>query len=74
MKIVTAAADALGGKDRILAVKSLRIEGNGQLASQLGGGNITSSPDAPQKWIDIVDHERTIDLANRRSRVRQRTS
>ncbi len=73
MKIVTAAADALGGKDRIAAIKSIRIEANGQLASQLGGGNITSDPDAPQKWINIVDHERTIDLVNNRSRVRQRS-
>lgn len=72
MKIVTAAAEALGGRERILAVRTLRIEASGQLASQMGGGNITSSPDAPQKWISIVDHERTIDLANGRSRVRQR--
>lgn len=71
-RLVAAAADALGGRDRILALRTLRIEGNGQLASQLGGGNITSAPDAPQKWIDIVDHERTIDLVNGRSRVRQR--
>ena len=72
LRVVTSAADALGGRDRILALKTLRIEGNGQLASQMGGGNITSAPDAPQKWINIVDHERTIDLVNGRSRVRQR--
>jgi hypothetical protein len=70
--LVAAAADALGGRDRLLALRSLRIEGSGQLASQMGGGNITGSPDAPQKWINIVDHERTIDLATERSRVRQR--
>lgn len=72
MNIVVAAAEALGGRERILAVRTLRIEGYGQLASQMGGGNITGSPDAPQKWINITDHERTIDLANSRSRVRQR--
>jgi glyoxylase-like metal-dependent hydrolase (beta-lactamase superfamily II) len=72
MKVVLAAADALGGRERILAIKTLKVEGYGQLASQLGGGNITSAPDAPQKWININDHERTIDLANGRSRVRQR--
>jgi glyoxylase-like metal-dependent hydrolase (beta-lactamase superfamily II) len=72
MKAVLASADALGGRERILAIKTLRIEGYGQLASQMGGGNITGAPDAPQKWINITEHERTIDLVNNRSRVRQR--
>ena len=72
MTIVVAAAEALGGRDRLLALKSVRIEGYGQLASQLGGGNITSDPDAPQKLINVVDFERTIDLEHGRSRVRQR--
>jgi glyoxylase-like metal-dependent hydrolase (beta-lactamase superfamily II) len=72
MKVIAAAAEALGGRDRILALRTIRIEGNGQIASQNGGGNITSSPDAPQKWQNIVDHRRTIDLANNRSRVQQR--
>jgi glyoxylase-like metal-dependent hydrolase (beta-lactamase superfamily II) len=72
MRVVLAAADALGGRQRILAIKTLRIEGYGQLASQLGGGNISGAPDAPQKWIHVTEHERTIDLVNNQSRVRQR--
>ena len=40
---IVRAAEALGGRDRILAIKTLTIEGYGQLAYQNGGGNITSS-------------------------------
>ena len=53
MKLVLSAADALGGRDRVLAIKTLKIFGYGQLAYQNGGGNITASPDAPQKWVNI---------------------
>ena len=70
--LIARAADALGGRDRILAIKTLTIEGYGQLAYQNGGGNITSSIDAPQKWIDVNDYVRVIDLEHGRSRVRQR--
>jgi hypothetical protein len=70
--LVVRAAEALGGRDRILALKTLTIEGYGQLAYQNGGGNITSSIDAPQKWISVSDYVRTIDLEHMRTRVRQR--
>ena len=70
--VVTRAADALGGQARILAIKTLTIEGYGQLAYQNGGGNITSSIDAPQKWITVNDSVRVTDLEHWRSRVRQR--
>ena len=70
--LVVRAADALGGQARILAIKTLTIEGYGQLAYQNGGGNITSSIDAPQKWIDVNDYARVVDLEHGRSRVRQR--
>ena len=70
--LITRAAEALGGRDRIVAIKTLTIEGYGQLAYQNGGGNITSSIDAPQKWIDVSDYVRTVDLEHGRSRLRQR--
>src|SRR5688572_14761806 len=72
IKIVSAAADALGGRERILAIKTLRIQGSGHQAYQLGGGNISSSADAPQKWIHLNDYERTVDLEKWRMRIRQR--
>jgi glyoxylase-like metal-dependent hydrolase (beta-lactamase superfamily II) len=70
--LVMRAADALGGREKIRALKTLTIEGYGQLAYQNGGGNITSSIDAPQKWIDVNDFVRVVDLEHGRSRVRQR--
>ena len=72
MQVVNRAADALGGKDRLMAVKTLRIEGYGQLLTQAGGGNISASPDAPQKFADVTGLVKTIDLANGRMRVQQR--
>ena len=65
-------ATALGGRERLLAIRTLTIEGYGQLAYQNGGGNITASPDAPQKWINVSDYSRVIHLDPLRTRVRQR--
>jgi hypothetical protein len=70
--VIDGAAEALGGRQRILALKSIKIEGYGQVAYQNGGGNISTSPDAPQKWVNVPEYEKIIDLANRRMRVRQR--
>jgi hypothetical protein len=70
--IVDGVAEALGGKQRILAIKSIKIEGYGQIAYQNGGGNISTSPDAPQKWINVPEYEKILDLEHRRMRVRQR--
>lgn len=71
-EVVSRAATALGGRDRLLAIRTLTIEGYGQLAYQNGGGNITASPDAPQKWINIQEYSRVIQLDPLRTRVRQR--
>ena len=70
--VIARAAMALGGRDRLLAIKTLTIEGYGQLAYQNGGGNITASPDAPQKWVNIQEYARVIQLDPLRTRVRQR--
>jgi glyoxylase-like metal-dependent hydrolase (beta-lactamase superfamily II) len=70
--VITRAADALGGRSRVMAADTLIIEGYGQLAYQNGGGNITSAPDAPQKWMDVNDHRREIDLRSGRMVVRQK--
>jgi len=69
---IARAAEALGGRDRILSIRTLTVEGYGQAAQQNGGGNVTSSPDAPQKWQNFNDYVRVIDLANGRMRIRQR--
>jgi Metallo-beta-lactamase superfamily len=70
--VVDDAAEALGGSQRILAIKTIKIEGYGQIAYQNGGGNISTSQDAPQKWVDVPEYEKIIDLEHRRIRVRQR--
>ena len=44
-QLVTRAADALGGRDRVMMLKTLRIVGWGELAYFNGGGNITGDPD-----------------------------
>ena len=69
---VARAADALGGAARLRAVKTITVAGYGEAAYMNGGGNISASPDAPQKWISIPDYEKTIDLEHGRLRVRQR--
>jgi glyoxylase-like metal-dependent hydrolase (beta-lactamase superfamily II) len=72
MALVTRAAEALGGRDRVLALKTLQIVGYGELAYFNGGGNITGDPAAPQKWQKVLDYSRTIDLERGRTRVQQR--
>src|ERR1041384_3242589 len=72
VRLIAGAAQALGGRERILAVKTIVLEGYGELAYMNGGGNISASPDAPQKWVSIPEYEKTVDLEHMRMRVRQR--
>jgi hypothetical protein len=68
-RLIAGAAEALGGRERILAVKTIVLEGYGETAYQNGGGNISASPDAPQKWVSIPEYQKTIDLEHRRMRL-----
>ena len=70
--VVARAAEALGGVTRLRAVKTITVVGYGENAYQNGGGNISASPDAPQKWVRIPEYEKTVDLEHGRMRVRQR--
>ena len=72
LQLVTRSAAALGGRDRVMALKTLQIVGYGELAYFDGGGNITGDPAAPQKWQKALDYRRTIDLEHWRTRVQQR--
>ena len=71
-QLVTRVAEALGGRERLLQLKTLRIVGYGELAYFNGGGNITADPQAPQKWQKVLDYARVIDLEHWRTRVQQR--
>src|SRR4029078_5989530 len=55
---VEAAAAALGGLERIRALKNLTLIGYAQYAYQNGGGNISPLPGAPQKYIAANDYRR----------------
>jgi len=72
LQLVTRAAEALGGRDRVMAIKTLQIFGFGELAYMDGGGNITGDPAAPQKWQKVLEYKRTIDFEHGRTRVEQR--
>jgi hypothetical protein len=69
---ITRAAEALGGTARLRAVRTITVAGYGESAYMNGGGNISASPDAPQKWVSIPEYEKTVDLEHGRMRVRQR--
>ncbi len=72
LQVVTRAAEALGGRERVMAIRTLQIVGFGELAYMDGGGNITGDPAAPQKWQKVLEYRRTIDLEHGRTRVEQR--
>jgi hypothetical protein len=66
-QFINAAADALGGRNRIQAVKTLTIEGEGTNYN-LGQD---MKPDAATQQFAISSYTRQIDVANRRQRVEQ---
>jgi hypothetical protein len=72
LQLVRRSADGLGGRDRVMALKTLQIFGYGELAYFDGGGNITGDSSAPQKWQKVLDFRRIIDLEHWRTRVQQR--
>lgn len=67
VKAIASAAGALGGKDKIMAVKTLVIEGSG-VAPNIGQNPFPEGP-LPTWWIP--EFKRSIDLANGRARNEQ---
>jgi glyoxylase-like metal-dependent hydrolase (beta-lactamase superfamily II) len=72
--VITRAAEALGGADRIQALRTIRLRGYGHDPYQDGGSLITTEPTAPEKMTILTAYERSIDLANGRTRVRAKQS
>jgi len=66
-QIVNDAASALGGRDRILAVKTIVIEGEGS------NGNLGQdmTPEATGQKFALSGYKRSIDVANSRARIEQ---
>ena len=57
---IARAAEALGGAARIAPSGTSPSSGYGETAYMNGGGNISASPDAPQKWVSVPEYEKTI--------------
>src|SRR4029078_1823896 len=70
--ILNETATALGGAERIRAVKNITLVGYAHYAYQFGGGNIDASPDAPQKYQPAKDLNRVYDLENTRFQQTER--
>jgi len=70
--ILNETATALGGAERIRAVKNITLVGYAHYAYQFGGGNIDASPDAPQKYQAANDLKRVYDLENNRFQQTER--
>ena len=66
-QIVNDAAEALGGRDRILAVKTLSIEGEGT------NGNLGQdmTPEATGQAFNVTGYRRLVDVPNGRVRIEQ---
>lgn len=62
MDILNQAAETLGGVERIRNLQTLKLYGYAQYAYMWGGGNITASPEAPQKLIAANDLQRVWDF------------
>jgi hypothetical protein len=67
MKAIDSAAEALGGKQKILAVKTLVMEGSG-IAQNIGQNPFPEGP-LPTWWVP--EFRRTIDVAKHRARTEQ---
>ena len=64
--VIKEAAEALGGAARVSSVKNITLVGYGQYAYMFGGGRITGSPDAPEKYQAANDLRRVYDLEHGR--------
>src|SRR6185503_4521755 len=66
-QVINDAAAALGGRDRILSVKTLVIEGNGE------NGNLGQdlTPERTIQTFTVSNYKREIDVAGNRTRVEQ---
>jgi glyoxylase-like metal-dependent hydrolase (beta-lactamase superfamily II) len=73
-QVVTRAAEALGGVERLQALRTIRFIGYGHDAYQDGGSLISTEPTAPEKMNILTAYERVIDLPNGRTRVRAKQS
>jgi hypothetical protein len=65
-RVVAQAAEALGGADKLRAVRNISMAGYGQWAWVMGAELISASPHAPQKLQAANDLRRVYDLEHDR--------
>jgi len=65
-RLIENVAEAMGGAQAILEVRTLEANGYGMEAYFWGGGNITGDPDAVQKWAENPDMSAIWDFDNDR--------
>ncbi|MXO73249.1 MBL fold metallo-hydrolase [Alteraurantiacibacter buctensis] len=71
-QVVAAAVAALGGAEKLAAIRTITAHGYAQYAYMWGGGRIDGSDHAPGKYLAANDLTRTYDLENDRFRMRER--
>jgi hypothetical protein len=71
-RLVADAAQAMGGAEAVLAVRTLRADGYGMEAYFWGGGNVTADPAAPQKWAENPNFSSLWDFDGARYRTQYR--
>lgn len=71
-QLVSTAAAAMGGVDRLQAVRNLTLFGYGIYATQHGGQDVTADPEAPKKLTAANELSRVYDLENNRYRMQER--
>ena len=69
-QVVSDAADALGGRDRVLAVKTLLLEGEGKEFSFGQGSSWTEMGQEASVW-KVMGYRRAYDLTGSRARFEQ---
>lgn len=65
-------AEAMGGAQAILDVRTMEANGYGMEAYFWGGGNVTGDPEAPQKWAENPEMASIWDFENDRYLTRYR--
>jgi hypothetical protein len=70
--VVEVAAQALGGMDKLAAVRNITLVGYGQLAWVDGAEEISTSPHVPIKYEALNDLRRVYDLEHDRFQERER--
>lgn len=70
--LLEAAAEAMGGLERLEGLDNFVMTGFGQRYAS--NGNISADPNSPPKWEAIAESERYFDLRNGRALSRERAS